>query len=156
MMFMCEGTDLWYKNGLRFNCTGCGKCCGGVPGYVWVTEQEMLAIAQYLNITVELLKRLYIRQRDNRYALIERPKYNYDCIFLKDKKCSIYPVRPIQCKTFPWWEYNLKSKDSWQAAAQNCEGINAEAPLVTCLEIVQQLKLRKLEDDHGGQFSGER
>ena len=37
----------------------------------------------------------------------------YDCVFLKEdpergrKTCSIYPVRPLQCRTWPFWPENL-------------------------------------------------
>ena len=31
----------WYKDGLRFQCTGCGDCCTGGPGYVWVNQAEI-------------------------------------------------------------------------------------------------------------------
>lgn len=120
----------WYKDGLKFQCTECGKCCTGTPGYIWVTREEMSAIAELLNISLELFKRKYVRQRDNRYALVEKKSENNACIFLKEKKCSIYEARPSQCRTFPWWKENLNSKESWDLAAQSCEGINEAATLV--------------------------
>jgi len=27
------------------------------------------------------------------------------CVFLKDKKCSIYDARPQQCKNYPFWSH---------------------------------------------------
>lgn len=130
----------WYKEGLHFQCTECGKCCTGASGYVWVTEQEMESIAQHLNLSVESFKKKYTRQKNNRYALIERKSLegDYDCIFLKDKKCMIYQTRPKQCRTFPWWKENLTSEASWKLAAQSCEGINNEAPLVP-YEVIDEL-----------------
>ncbi len=38
----------WYQDGLRFTCTMCGKCCTGDPGYVWVTDEELAALAKFL------------------------------------------------------------------------------------------------------------
>lgn len=73
----------------------------------------------------------YIRQKDNKYALIEKGTYPHDCIFLKDKKCQIYGARPKQCRTFPWWIHNLKTQESWKEAAKECEGIREDAPLVS-------------------------
>jgi Fe-S-cluster containining protein len=129
----------WYKEGLRFQCTECGKCCTGAPGYIWVTDAEITAMAAFLNIPVDLFKRKYIRSRDNRYSLIEKKALNgdMDCIFLKDKKCLVYKARPTQCRTFPWWKENLASEESWKAAGKNCEGINDAAPLVSYSQIVQ-------------------
>lgn len=130
----------WYKDGLRFKCTECGQCCTGSPGYVWVTEQEMLSMANLLNITIDLFKRKYVRQRNNRYALVEKKSQNNDCIFLKDKKCMVYQARPVQCRTFPWWKENLNSKESWDLAAQSCEGINDDAPIVQLTQINEMLQ----------------
>ncbi len=131
----------WYKEGLKFKCTGCGQCCTGAPGYVWVTEVEMAAMAQFLQISLQQFKRTYTRQRDNRYALIEKKSENHNCVFLEEKRCQIYPVRPSQCRTFPWWKENLVSQESWALAAKSCEGINDEAPLVSYEEIKSTLSV---------------
>lgn len=135
----CE--DPWYSQGLRFKCTECGKCCTGGPGYAWVTDKEIQAIANYLKLSVKEFGKKYLRFVKGRYALVERK--NYDCIFLKDRKCSVYPVRPTQCRTFPWWAQNLSSPEQWKEAAQYCEGISDDAPLVS-LDIIQsQLAIDK-------------
>lgn len=133
----------WYSEGLRFKCTECGKCCTGAPGYVWVTADEMQKIADLLNIPLDLFKRKYTRQSGNKYSLIEKKTHtnDNDCIFLKDKKCTIYQARPKQCRTFPWWKENLQSEESWKFAAKECEGINDESPIVPFDEIQKQLNI---------------
>lgn len=131
----------WYSEGLRFKCTECGQCCTGAPGYAWVTDEEIQAIADYLKLTVKEFGKRYLRFAKGRYALVERK--NYDCIFLKDKKCTVYPVRPTQCRTFPWWLQNLNSPEDWKEAAQYCEGISDEAPLVSLEIIESQLNIDK-------------
>lgn len=134
----------WYKDGLRFKCTECGKCCTGAPGFIWVSDEEIEAMAKELCMDVSLFKRKYIRMRNNRFSLIEKKSQHksdeYDCIFLKEKRCQIYSVRPKQCRTFPWWKENLNSEASWKLAAQECEGINDEAPLVQLSEIQAAIK----------------
>ncbi len=137
---MIKDEQPWYEEGLRFKCTECGRCCTGSPGYVWVTEQEIVAIAQYLELSVEDFTEKFIRIVGNKLALLEHPG-NYDCVFLKDKKCQIYPVRPSQCRTFPWWSRNLKTEADWKAAAEYCEGINPNAALVPLKTIQEQLNL---------------
>ena len=137
----------WYSAGLKFKCTECGQCCSGGPGYAWVTDEEITAIAQHLNLPLDKFERRYVRQVDDRKALLEYPQIenpqNYDCVFLKDKKCQIYPVRPKQCRTFPWWPQNLKSEEDWREAAQRCEGISFEAPLVPFEKIQEQLAIHQ-------------
>ena len=132
----------WYKEGLRFKCTECGKCCTGSSGYVWVNDEEIVAMAEFLNISISDFKKKYLRSRDNGYALVEKKNLSqeFDCVFLKDKKCMLYNVRPTQCRTFPWWQENLNSQESWKAAAEECEGINDEAPVIPYTQIVQLLR----------------
>lgn len=57
---------------------------------------------------------------DGELALKEKP--NGDCIF-HDGGCSIYPVRPAQCRTFPFWLKNLRNEQAWQDTAAGCPGI---------------------------------
>ncbi len=126
----------WYQDGLRFECTGCGQCCTGSPGYIWLNHDEILAIAKHLNLDLQTFGDRYLRKVKGRFSLREDP-VNFDCVFLKENKCSIYPVRPTQCKTFPWWPTLLKSKEEWLDAAKRCEGITIEAPVVP-LDIIQE------------------
>ena len=35
----------WYRDGLRFECSQCGDCCTGAPGYVWVNKEEIASLA---------------------------------------------------------------------------------------------------------------
>jgi len=41
---------VWYAHGLHFECTRCGDCCRGAPGYVWVREEEVERIARFLGM----------------------------------------------------------------------------------------------------------
>lgn len=60
---------------------------------------------------------------DGRYSLKEKTT-NYDCIFYKNKLCTIYDARPKQCRTYPFWDEILDSKKSWDDEKLRCEGIN--------------------------------
>lgn len=86
----------------------------------------------------------YIRKVGERYALLEMPK-TYDCVFLKEKRCTIYQVRPKQCRTFPWWPQTLKSQEDWIAASKQCEGIHPHAPKVPLAVIQEQLSIQENE-----------
>lgn len=117
----------WYQGGLRFSCTQCGNCCTGEPGYVWVTREEIRRIAAYLERDDEWLPPEMLRRVGFKYSLTE--KANGDCVFLtnigKGKRgCSIYPVRPLQCRTWPFWTGNLKSSNTWAEAGEMCPGMN--------------------------------
>ena len=128
-------TSPWYKNGLRFACTQCGKCCTGSPGYVWIDEEEVLAMALFLRISEEEFRKRYTRQVNGKISLLEYPK-SYDCIFLRDKRCLVYGARPKQCRRFPFWPENLESKEAWKKAKSRCEGIDhPHAPLISLEQI---------------------
>ena len=52
----------WYKDGLRFKCTGCGDCCTGAPGYVWVNNEEIAKMAAVVRMSVEEFEAEYVRE----------------------------------------------------------------------------------------------
>lgn len=129
----------WYHEGLHFECTGCGGCCTGFPGFVWVTEDEIIKMAAKKGLSEKEFTRKYLRDAGGRLSLREMPK-TYDCVFLEDKKrCSIYDVRPKQCRTFPFWKEALSSPEAWEETARGCEGIRPDAPLVPLKKIEENL-----------------
>lgn len=110
----------WYSEGLRFTCTRCGRCCTGGPGAVWVTLDDVAAIVQHLGVDALEFSSRCLRLIDNRLSLTERS--NYDCILLRDHKCSVYPVRPLQCRTFPFWPELMDNELRWAEATAFCPG----------------------------------
>ena len=141
-------SEKWYKDGLRFTCTQCGNCCTGPPGYVWVTREEIRRIAKFLGRTDEWLPDDVLRRVGFKYSLTERS--NGDCVYLVSKNgkrmCSIYPVRPLQCRTWPFWDVNLKSPRAWADAADNvCPGMNNGK--LHSFEHIEKTRLRKSWDE---------
>ena len=117
-----ESEQPWYKDGLRFTCTQCGNCCTGFEGFVWVNEEEMQQIADYLGQPIGAMKIEHTRKVGRRVSLKEFG--NGDCTFFdgKTRGCKIYPVRPRQCRTWPFWDSNLESPEAWQEARNLCPG----------------------------------
>ncbi|HSW46322.1 MAG TPA: YkgJ family cysteine cluster protein [Phycisphaerae bacterium] len=120
-------TQKWYSGGLRFKCTGCGNCCTGAPGYVWVSREEIRRIANFLERDDQWLPPEILRRVSFKYSLTERS--NGDCVFLMPlsngkRGCRIYPVRPLQCRTWPFWTVNLKSPNTWAQTSESCPGMN--------------------------------
>ncbi|HMO85248.1 MAG TPA: YkgJ family cysteine cluster protein [Lacipirellulaceae bacterium] len=117
-----ENDQPWYADGLRFQCTGCGDCCTGGSGYVWVTQAEIDALARRLGMAADAFERKYVRNVGVRRTLKERK--NYDCVFLdaQTRKCTVYEERPRQCRTWPFWNSNLRSPEAWQHTCEVCPG----------------------------------
>jgi Fe-S-cluster containining protein len=124
----------WYAAGLRFECTGCGRCCTGGNGYVWVSVDEIRALAARFGLGLDDFGRRYLRRFADRYALVDGAGGN--CVFLAGKACSVYEDRPAQCRAFPWWPATLRSPETWMEAASSCEGIRDEAPVVA-LDVIE-------------------
>ena len=114
----------WYAGGLRFKCTGCGDCCTGGPGYVWVNQQEIDALARRLQMTPEAFEKQYVTRIGIRRSLKELRYRGYDCVFLhpETRRCTVYEDRPRQCRTWPFWDSNLKSPEAWEATCEACPG----------------------------------
>jgi uncharacterized protein len=128
----------WYEGGLRFKCTGCGACCTGSSGSVYLSSLDLERLASFLQLRPGTFARRYTRLIKGYRVLIDKPD-SHDCIFLTDKTCSVYDARPTQCRTYPWWIGNIRDRQSWAEAAETCEGIDhPSAPLVPASEILQE------------------
>jgi uncharacterized protein len=130
--------DKWYADGLAFQCTQCGNCCTGGPGYVWMSDTEVQRFADHLKMDKLAFLKKYCRIIGGRVSLKERKnlRNEYDCIFLKELQineqgrirtqriCTAYDMRPTQCRTWPFWDGVLSSPESWKKAARGCPGMN--------------------------------
>jgi uncharacterized protein len=134
--------DPWYQDGLRFQCTRCGNCCTGEPGFVWVDDDEIAAIAEFRGEPVEQLIGLYTTDVGADRTL--REKTNGDCVFYdRSAGCTIYPVRPRQCRTWPFWESNVISPEAWRRTCEICPG-SGKGELISAEEITRRLNVIRL------------
>lgn len=119
---MTQSADPWWKSGLRFECTQCGQCCRGA-GRVEISDVEIERLAEHLELTPDQFREVYTREgRRGRIDL--RDKANHDCIFFSEKEgCTVYALRPVQCRTYPFWKPVLFDEESWATEATHCEGI---------------------------------
>jgi len=129
------GTKPWYARGLRFTCTGCGKCCtrNGKYEAVYLARGEARRIAAHLGLSAAAFRRRYT-YRENGFTLLRFTEEGA-CVFLRDSLCGIYDVRPAQCRTFPFWPENLDRKVWKEEIAPICEGISPEGRLYSREEI---------------------
>jgi len=112
----------------KFDSTKCatceGNCCIGESGYIWITVDEIEKLSNYLNISVDKLFKDYLVKYGYRFSIKEKKlsENNYACIFFDTniKRCTIYDVRPNQCKTFPFWEH---FKTNIQEVKNECPAI---------------------------------
>ncbi len=127
----------WYAGGLRFKCTGCGACCTGEPGYVWIDADETAQLAMAIGMPLGDFKERYTRQVRGRTSLLEHS--GGDCALFDPvtRRCRVYRSRPRQCRTWPFWPSNLGSRDAWLEVCDRCPG-SGRGPLVPLEQIKAQ------------------
>ena len=87
--------EVWQET----DCLTCANCCKTMtPTF---TNTDMKRISAHLNMTVEAFQKKWLRKEkggDRDWLNKTEP-----CQFLnlKDNKCSIYEVRPVDCSGFP-------------------------------------------------------
>ena len=141
----------WYAEGLRFECTCCGNCCTGPEGAVWFSVQEGRAMAKHLKLSYEDFLARHSRVIEGHRSLNEHETvHGFDCEFLDRTTepgkafCSIYEVRPLQCRTWPFWTEVTRSKASWDRMRKEtpCPGMG-NGPLITVDEIVARIRAHR-------------
>jgi Fe-S-cluster containining protein len=114
----------WYAGGLRFECTLCGNCCSGEPGFVWIDPEEEALLSRFLGLAVDAFRAQFTRVVGDRRSLVERA--NGDCVFLDERRrCRVHRAKPRQCLTYPFWRRIVDSPEAWEAEARRCPGIGA-------------------------------
>ncbi|MDR0910962.1 MAG: YkgJ family cysteine cluster protein [Spirochaetaceae bacterium] len=117
----------FYAEGLRFACKRCSSCCRGEPGFVFLKDDDIAKLAEAVELRPEQFVKVYCRNIGAEISLKERR--NFDCIFWKNNEngggCELYRARPLQCRTFPFWQQILTSKKAWDAYSQHCPGMNS-------------------------------
>jgi len=116
-------TEKFYANGLHFECTQCGMCCLFSEGVVYIDEEEEQALAQFLNLSRSEFHQQYVETEASTGLSILTSTATGACIFFKDNRCEVYPARPLQCRTYPFWPENLRSLYQWKRTRQECPGI---------------------------------
>ena len=112
---------------MRFECQpGCTACCEQ-KGFVNLTEADLAKAAAFLGMTAAAFERKYVYRTRHRLRL--RVPHDAQCSFLSEGRCSIHPVKPTQCRIFPFWPELVESRREWKKAAANCPGMG-KGPLI--------------------------
>lgn len=115
-----ENRSYFFDQGIRFECQGCGQCCCGAPGVIRVTMEEIVRIAEHLSTSSYAILETCVFPYESAFSIRERT--DGSCLFY-ETGCRIYPVRPLQCRTFPFWFNNMRSEKKWEQTCRQCPGI---------------------------------
>lgn len=120
----------WWEGRLAFECTACGRCCvnhGEGYEFVFSTVAERHALARHLGVTLREFERRFCERRDGALSFASRGEA---CVFLDERgRCSVYALRPTQCRTFPFWPELLEDEETWERdVASFCPGVGRGPP----------------------------
>jgi len=105
-----------------FDCHRCGLCCRAGHGRVWLREEEVPALARERGLEVEAFVRRFLVRIGARLSV--REEADGRCALLEGEACcTVYPARPGQCRSFPFWPSLLAGGPALEEAAEGCPGI---------------------------------
>lgn len=111
----------------RFECTRCGNCCRR-PGLIELTDDEVQNIARFLEITVYDLAMEYGMELRDESWWLEVKEGGTGCVFLDGDECGIQSVKPVQCRTYPFWPEIVLEAGAWEEEKAHCPGIGLGRP----------------------------
>ncbi|MDY0078282.1 MAG: YkgJ family cysteine cluster protein [Bacteroidales bacterium] len=77
----------------QIDCTSCGNCCMKLTPAI--TELDIKSLSRRLNLEPQQIKDDYLEMAEGEQYFKHLP-----CVFLKEKKCTIYNDRPEACSSF--------------------------------------------------------
>jgi Fe-S-cluster containining protein len=106
---------------LRFSCQpGCTRCCE-VKGFVYLTEADLRHMAAYVGLPAAAFERKYV-VRFKHLLRLRKPRLS-QCHFLAKEGCTVHPVKPVQCRLYPFWPELVEERAKWEAERKMCPGI---------------------------------
>jgi Fe-S-cluster containining protein len=106
----------------RFACRRSGNCCSRPGGVVRVDADDVARIAGHLGLSEGAFRSRYVAATGDRLA----EGLGGRCVFLEDgrrARCTIHPVRPERCRSWPFWPELRDSPEELAQARRLCPGI---------------------------------
>ena len=106
-------------------------------------------MAEHLGIDEDEFLKRYTRRFGRRRSLGEvKTRHGHDCVFLQRDEsgkalCAVYPARPKQCRTWPFWPENLASPEDYLRAAQRCPGMKHGLEGEGHFYPIEQIRIRR-------------
>ncbi len=114
-----------YPNAVRFQCIKCGICCGDTKEkkrhvLLLKTEAEQIARA-----TGQQVVKFAVKIDDKApYSYEMKKRKNGKCVFLENNCCSIYSLRPLICRFYPFELKGMHNRKYTFLYTAECPGIN--------------------------------
>lgn len=110
-----------------FDCQACGQCCHGEGG-IYIDRERSQKIADSLGLSRAEFEAKYTGLRHGRREI--KTGSDGACLFLKDNRCAIHPVKPDICRQWPYLPGALTEEIGFTVIRDNCPGFDPEATWV--------------------------
>ena len=140
-----------FPKDVRFECSRCALCCGDTE-----TKRRMILL---LKSEVERISQItskkfsefaYRKEGVKPYTYIMRKTSDGKCVFLKDNLCTIYGIRPLICRFYPFRLDFQENKKYVFDYTNECPGIGKGPQLEKrffnklCAEFMESMKQNSL------------
>ena len=113
-----------YPKNVSFICNQCGRCCGD-------TEDTVRRILLLKTDVASISNKLLIRDQEFAKEISGFEPYVYEmkktevgkCFFLENNVCTIYEIRPLICRFYPFQLENLGNNRYSFSYTSKCRGI---------------------------------
>ncbi len=95
--------DFTCPNNLLFECNKCGLCCGDTKEktrHILLLESEATLISTETCLPLQDFTGKIMGKDPYKYEMKKNSEGK--CFFLKDNQCSIYKLRPLICRFYPF------------------------------------------------------
>lgn len=126
-----------------FRCLECGECCRGEDNSVVVFPEEIRRIQRATGLDwLEIVEPPEEGEwdREGCFHTLEWRllKENKACRFYQNGRCSIYPIRPLLCRTYPFY------LDEGRLVHSECRGLGERIGSEQASDLAEQLLKRYL------------
>jgi Fe-S-cluster containining protein len=115
-----------YPKNIKFECNKCALCCGNTKEktrHIIILENEAKEIQKQTNLNINEYCFEITTQQPYKFEM--KKPHNEKCFFLKQDGCSIYDVRPMICRFYPFeLKFDEKQQKYVFAATAECPALN--------------------------------
>lgn len=115
-----------HPTALRFKCIKCGICCGDTTEktrHILLLSEEAEKIAEATQQPIAVFA-VEISGKVPYTFEIRKTAKDGKCVFLADNRCSIYSLRPLICRFYPFELKPNEAKRHEFFCTDECPGVN--------------------------------
>ena len=125
---------LAFPRKIRFGCIKCGICCGDTQEkarHILLLSSEAEEIATSSLKSISEFANEIEGKTPYSYEMKKKPE-NGKCVFLSSSSCTIYSLRPLICRFYPFELTPMANARYVFRYTKDCPGIGRERELERC------------------------